>query len=244
MSEASPDMELLVARLREENCRLKTENELLREKIDLLVRRIHGASSEKLDAAQLELLLESDAAKKPAAAGGGADAPAVDGVAGASVPAKPRRSGPRSRPQLPADIEVVEVVVDPEEVTAEPAAWRQLGEEVSDRLQFEPPRYWLQRTRRRTWVKRDDADRAPLTAPLPPCLLEGSLLSPSLAAHLLVAKFADHQPFYRQEQALHIRHCNGVQNSAGKSRARAPSRTLFAASTLRRMVRLDKAGIR
>lgn len=34
----------------------RRENELLRQKIDLLIRRVFGSSSEKLDKAQLELL--------------------------------------------------------------------------------------------------------------------------------------------------------------------------------------------
>jgi hypothetical protein len=52
----------------EANAALEKENTLLRQKIDLLVRRIFGASSEKLDAAQLELLLglEDAAGKAPA----------------------------------------------------------------------------------------------------------------------------------------------------------------------------------
>jgi regulator of replication initiation timing len=52
----------------EENARLKQENTLLRQKIDLLVRRIFGASSEKLDAAQLELLLKEEAERGKAPA--------------------------------------------------------------------------------------------------------------------------------------------------------------------------------
>jgi transposase len=37
---------------------LEKENELLRQKIDLLVQRLFGAKSEKLDPAQLRLLLQ------------------------------------------------------------------------------------------------------------------------------------------------------------------------------------------
>ena len=36
----------------------RRENELLRQKIDLLVRRVFGTSSERLDRGQLELLLQ------------------------------------------------------------------------------------------------------------------------------------------------------------------------------------------
>ena len=56
-----------VAALRAENLRQAQENKLLREKIDLLVRRVFGASSEKLDVNQLMLGLEAAEAKKPEA---------------------------------------------------------------------------------------------------------------------------------------------------------------------------------
>ena len=49
----------------EEIARHKTQIKLLEQKVDLLVRRIFGAKSEKLNAAQLELLLlQEDAAGK------------------------------------------------------------------------------------------------------------------------------------------------------------------------------------
>ena len=42
------------------------ENSLLRQKIDALLRRVFGASSEQLDRAQLELLLQLSASSAPA----------------------------------------------------------------------------------------------------------------------------------------------------------------------------------
>ncbi len=54
------------ARLLEEVAALRVENKLLREKIDLLIRRIFGRSSETMDEQQLMLLLQGgDGAKKP-----------------------------------------------------------------------------------------------------------------------------------------------------------------------------------
>jgi Transposase C of IS166 homeodomain len=44
--------------LQAENERQSQEIKLLKEKIDLLIRRLFGSKSEKLDAAQLELLLK------------------------------------------------------------------------------------------------------------------------------------------------------------------------------------------
>lgn len=199
-AERIAQLEAELAARNEESAQLKAENELLRQKLDLLMRKVFGSSSEKLDPGQLELLLDPEAAKKTCAAGCEEDAPA----------AEPKQAAPRAsrrrRPTLPEELEVVEETVDPEEVLAQPGDWRQIGQEVTERLEFEPASYWMRRTIRRTWVKRDDAGRAPLTAPMEPCLLEGSLLSPSLAAQILTAKFCDHQPFYRQEQQLVRQH--------------------------------------
>ena len=94
--------------------KLKAENELLREKIDLILRKLYGPSSEKLDAAQLELLLDPAAAKKTCAAGCDEDAPAAD----SEPPASSRRQR-RRRPGLPQDLEVLEETVDPDEVLAD-----------------------------------------------------------------------------------------------------------------------------
>ena len=60
--------------------RLEEENRILREKIDLLVRRIFSAKSEKLDPAQLLLLLQGlDAPGKVPGARGRGGATALDG---------------------------------------------------------------------------------------------------------------------------------------------------------------------
>lgn len=204
MARKEQDKDALNAQLLEQVRLLKAENELLREKMDLLIRKIYGASSEKIDPGQLELLLNPDAAKKPDAADSAPHAPAAEDKTDY------KRSKRRSRPRLPEDIEVIEELIDPDEVDPDDASWYHLDQEVSERLEYEQARFRLRRIIRRTWVKRGDPDRAPLTAPLPPCLLEGSLLSPSLAAHLLTSKFSDHLPFYRQEQILNHRHDIGI----------------------------------
>ena len=48
----------------------RRENALLRQKIDLLVRRVFGSSSERLDRAQLELLLQLPASSDSRSPGG------------------------------------------------------------------------------------------------------------------------------------------------------------------------------
>lgn len=173
------------------------ENQLLREKINLLVRRVFGSSSEKMDAAQLELLLSGAELSEPAAQQQ-AEAPQSKPQTQAAHRAKV--------PRLAENLPVVEEVLDPEPVKAQPEQWRQIGQEVSEQLDYEPARYFRRRLVRRTYVRKADTQSAPVTAPLPPTLQERCLATPALLAHMLVAKFCDHLPLYRQEQILARRH--------------------------------------
>ena len=90
-------VEVLVAenaRLSAENARLVSENRLLRDKVDLLVRRVFGSSSEKLDANQLLLDL------------GAGEEPAFDeqAPAGEEAPPAPRKKRAAKRDRLPDDL--------------------------------------------------------------------------------------------------------------------------------------------
>ena len=171
------------------------ENQLLRQKVDLLVRRVFGSSSEKLDAAQLQLLQLSEAPPV-------AEPPPVVPSQAPRVPCSRQPKPPR----LPDNLPVVEEVIDPEPVKAQPEKWRQIGQEVSEQLDYEPGRFLKRRTVRRTFVHRTEPDNAPVTAPLPPCLQERGLAAPGLLAHVCVTKYCDHVPLYRQEQIYAQRH--------------------------------------
>ncbi len=87
-----------------------------------------------------------------------------------------------------------------------PEAWRCIGQEVSEQLDYEPARFLRRRTIRRKYVHRADADRAPSIAPLPEWLQDRSLPAPGLLAHILVGKYCDHLPLYRQEHIYAQRH--------------------------------------
>ena len=58
MEQALAALSIQNGTLRSENARLEAENRLLRARIDKLVRRIFGRSSEKISPEQLELLLQ------------------------------------------------------------------------------------------------------------------------------------------------------------------------------------------
>jgi transposase len=176
---------------------LEKENALLRQKIDLLVRKLFGAKSEKLDPAQLLLLLQG--LDEP----GKAPEPVVaEAPRRSTAPSPPRERGPR----LPEHLPVIEEIIVPEPVKTAPQDWRRIGEEVSERLDYEPARFLRRRTVRPKYVRRGVLDAVPIVAALPDSLLERSLVAPGLLAQIVVSKYCDHLPLYRQESIYWTRH--------------------------------------
>lgn len=173
----------------------RQENTLLRQKIDALVRRVFGSSSEQVDRKQLELLLQLAASATPAEP--------VPVAAKQEVKVQSRKT---RAPRLPEHLPVIEEVIEPEPVKQQPDQWRCIGQEVSEQLDFEPARFLRRRIIRKKYVSRMDVDLAPVIAPLPERLLDRSLPAPGLLAHILVSKYCDHLPLYRQEQIYAQRH--------------------------------------
>ena len=173
----------------------RRENALLRQKIDLLVKRVFSSSSEALHPGQLELLMA---------------VPASSTVAVTAVsPEKkelPRSPVKKRLPRLPENLPVVEEVIDPEAVKVQPEQWRCIGQEVSEQLDYEPGRFLRRRVVRRKYVHKTNPDCAPVIAALPERLLDRSLPAPGLLAHIVVGKYCDHLPLYRQEQIYQQRH--------------------------------------
>lgn len=191
MNEQTAQLQSRVRELEAELKRVRQENALLRQKIDLLSRRVFGCSSEKLSPSQLQLLLEiAGATEEPKAEDSAEPEPAM-------VSPRCRRE---SKPRLPEHLPVIEEVIDPEPVRAQPEAWRCIGQEVTEQLDYEPARFICRRLIRRTFVHRLDKDLPPITAPLPASLQERCLAAPGLLAQVVVSKYGDHLPLYRQEQ--------------------------------------------
>lgn len=164
---------------------------LLKQTVDALVRRIFGAKSETLDPAQLELLLDPDALKKAPAAAPADPGPAAD--------PRGKRSKPR-QPRIPEHLPVEEHVLDPDVVLAEPGAYRRIGEETREQLDYRPGRFLRQRLVRPKYLRIGDPLAKPVIAPLPACLQERCNATPALIAEVVAARFADHQPYYRQAE--------------------------------------------
>ena len=174
----------------------ESENALLRQKLELLVRRIFGQKSEQLDAKQLELLLSGAKAESPEEnEAGPQEKPAT----------KPRKRGRgRFAMRTPENLEVVEEVLIPDSVKANPDEWKEIGREENRRLDYQPGKFFWRVTVRPKYVRRDNRLLPPVIEPAPLDLSLGGRATAGFMAYLLVSRFCDHLPYYRQ-QALYMR---------------------------------------
>ena len=150
-----------------------------------------GARSEQLDG-QLELALEElDAALGRVQAG-------LDAATKGSGAARPRKA---NRGSLPAHLDRVERLIEVENkvCTCCGGVLHVIGEDVTERLDIVPATFRVLVTRRPRYGCRA-CEAAPLQAPAPAHIVEGGLPTEALIAHVLVAKYADHLPLYRQAQ--------------------------------------------
>lgn len=101
------------------------------------------------------------------------------------------------RNPLPENLrrEVIELL--PEEDVSE---LKPVGTEVTERLEYQPGELFVKKFVRPEYIKpsADGLTAKRVIAPLPAMPLEKSIAGPSLLTHLLVSKFVDHQPVYRQ----------------------------------------------
>lgn len=183
---------------------LQAELDIQKGLVAALLKRLYGAKSEKMSHDQLLMEFLKDEAKKPEAAAGADAPPAADEDLAAPVKTRARRTNKLSDSlkRLPT---VVREIIHPA-VLAAPDDYRLIGEETSERLHVSPAAFTLEIIRRLTHVLKSDPDAVPVTPPLEPCLLPGSVLTPSLGAYLLTQKFCYHSPFYREEWKLRAAH--------------------------------------
>jgi transposase len=186
--------ELAAARAEAE--RARGEVERLRLVIKALQRHRFGRRAETLDPDQLALALE-DLEQTVAAAEAVLEGPTADGPR----PEGARASRRSNRGALPAHLPREEVVVDPEDKACPccGGAMRVIGEDVAERLDVTPARFKVLVTRRPKYACHA-CQEGVAQATAPPRLVAGGLPTERLVAHVLVAKYADHLPLYRQAQ--------------------------------------------
>src|SRR6187549_3909807 len=179
--------------VREEHEAAQAEIEKLRLLIRQLQRGQFGRRSEKLDPDQLQLGLE-DLEQTVAAA----EAAQEEVAARNSTPRTPRVRR-RNLGALPEHLPRVEVLVDVEDKSC-PCCGGDLhviGEDTSEMLDIVPAQLRVKVIRRPRYGCRS-CEAAVVQAPAPERPVTGGMATEALLAHVLVAKYADFLPLYRQ----------------------------------------------
>jgi transposase len=181
-----------------EYARLKIQ--LLEERLRLQRIKKYGPGSEKLSNLQLELLeQEPGVSDQEVAAESEREAPPPVSEA------TKKRKHP-GRQTLPADLPRVERVIacTPEQCICGNcgAETKVIGYEVSEVLDVQPARYFVQVIKREKRACKSCPEQGVMAAPLPARVIDKSLVSDGVIIDTVVNKYCDHSPLYRQSVAL------------------------------------------
>lgn len=170
---------------------LKAQVAFLKHQLAELKRLIYGAKSERFIAENPEQTTLFDLpAEQPA------DTPTEQITYTRNKPQAEKKQPLRL--ELPSHLERRVEVIEPENI---PEDAKKIGEAVTEVLEYEPASaYVRQIVRPKYIVEQTDEETRIAIAPLPTLPIPKGNAGPSIIAHLLVSKFVDHQPFYRQVQ--------------------------------------------
>ena len=187
----------LAASLLDKVSRLSGENRLKQLKIDQLTHEMailkrwkFAARSEQLASAQKTLFEETMDADLEAI---GLELEALGGVQAKAEPKEqPRRTA------LPADLPRREIRHEPEStICACGCAMKRIGEDVAEKLDYTPGSFTVERHVRGKWAC--SKCETLIQAPVPAHVIDKGIPTAGLLAQVLVSKYADHAPLYRQE---------------------------------------------
>ena len=179
-----------ISDVRRDNTFKQTKIDQLTHEMALLKRRKFATASEHLKGAQRQLFEETIEVDLEAM---DLELKALQSPASNAVP----KAIPKRAP-LPAHLPRREVRHEPEvTVCGCGCALTRIGEDVSEKLDYQPGVFSVERHVRGKWVCR--GCETLVQAPVPPHVIDKGVPTTGLLAHVLVAKYLDHLPLYRQE---------------------------------------------
>jgi len=179
--------------------KLGADLEKLRGQYELLLKKMFGRGSEKIDPKQLLM----DAMMLQAQDTFAAPAPEAPAAAPVAAPAKAHKRNGRA--PIPEHLKRNEIVIDlPESEKICPVTGKErpcIGEEVTEKYHYVRETLEVNRYIRKKYGSPMGAEENGVaTAPLPPALLPRCLADASMLAHIAVSKFDDHLPLHRNER--------------------------------------------
>ncbi len=102
---------------------------------------------------------------------------------------------PHGRQSLPSHLPRKDVILEPEE---DVSRLKKIGEEITEELEYKPGKLYVKRYIRPKYI--DPAKEKISIAQMPSRPLEKYIAGPGLLAHIIISKYVDHLPIYRQQQ--------------------------------------------
>ena len=174
----------------------------LKQQVESLLRKIWGKSSERyvnedpqqrrLDFEGLDLLPEEEELATSAKE-------EIEQYKTISVPVK-AKTHPVRKP-LPESLPREECHIYPDHFDRE--KWTELEPEITEVLEREQPRWYVRRIIRHKYALKDkglDVEKQIITAPMPALPISKSYAGATLLADIVIGKYVNHLPFYRQIQ--------------------------------------------
>ena len=178
---------------KEEFDTLKSENAWLKHQLAELKRLIYGAKSERHVAPNPDQATLFDLPEvKP-------EEKSTEEITYTRTKPQPEKKQPL-RLELASHLERRVEVIEPENL---PEGAKKIGEAVTEVLEYEPANVYVRRIVRTKYiVEQTDEETRIVVAPLPTLPIPKGNAGASMISHLLVSKFVDHLPFFRQVQIL------------------------------------------
>jgi transposase len=185
----------LIDSLQEQLTTSQREIAALRHELDILCQRLFGKKSDRVDPRQLTLALDQLANER------GPITEPVEMDSGETPVRGHTRRRPTGRRPLPAHLPRRRVEIDVAEAAKHCACGHlrtRIGEDVSEKLEYEPARFVVVETVRLKYAC-PHCHEGVVEAPAPPQAVEKSLAGEGLLAHVVVSKYVDHLPLHRLE---------------------------------------------
>ncbi|MBH84060.1 MAG: IS66 family transposase [Alteromonadaceae bacterium] len=166
--------------------------EKLTHEVAILKRHKYARRSEQLDAVQgklLDELIDSDLA-------------AIEAELEQAMTEEQKAARPKQKPKrtpLPPELPRSLIHHEPDNTQCQCGCQlKRIGEDVSEKLDYVPGEFTVERHIRGKWAC--DSCETLIQAPVPPQVIDKGIPTAGLLAQVLVAKYADHLPLYRQER--------------------------------------------
>ena len=116
-------------------------------------------------------------------------------------PEKPTQPKRQKRLVIPDNLDIHTIIHEPPSITCECGCqMTQIGQDVQDKLGFKPKQFYRERHVYPKYICRNaECNREKLVqAKTDAQIIDKSIATPALLAHVLISKYADHLPLYRQ----------------------------------------------